>query len=61
VPRESARLGGKIMLVLSKDGTVRRQARVVWQEGRNVRIQVDRRYSGRTPPRELRQREVAWV
>ncbi len=32
------------MLVLSKDGTVRRQARVVCEEGRNVRIQFDRRF-----------------
>ena len=49
-----AKLAGRITLVLSQDGAVRRQGRVVWQAGRNAGIQFDRRYSGRLAPPERR-------
>jgi hypothetical protein len=44
---KAAALVGKITIVLSKDGAVRRQGRVVWQTGRNAGIEFDRRRSSK--------------
>jgi PilZ domain len=58
---KAAALTGKITVVLSKDGAVRRKGRVVWQTGRSAGIQFDRRYSSRAAAPARGAREIAWV
>jgi hypothetical protein len=58
---KAAAMTGKITVVLSKDGAVRRKGRVVWQAGRSVGVQFDRRYSSRAAAPARPAGDIAWV
>ena len=41
---------GPVLVILSRDGSVRRKGTVIWQRGRQAGIKFDRRYEAPTTP-----------